>query len=166
MAYKDEYEVARLYTDGRFAARVAEQFEGDFKLEFNLAPPLFARRDPVTGELRKRAYGPWMMAAFRLLARMKGLRGTRLDLFGYQAERRKERSLIDEYEHVLEDVVSRLSSLNRTAAVEIARLPDSIKGYGHIKDASIGKAEAQLPRLLEAFNQQSQPALPAMGATG
>ncbi len=97
MAYKDEYEVARLYTDGTFLRRLHRQFEGDFTLEFHLAPPLFAKRDPVTGELQKRGYGPWMLSAFRVLAGLKRLRGTRLDIFGRTAERRMERQLIADY---------------------------------------------------------------------
>ena len=98
MAYKDEYEVARLYTDGTFQKALARQFEGDFTLEFHLAPPLLAERDPVTGQLQKRGYGPWMLHAFAVLARLKGLRGTPFDLFGRSAERRMERQLIADYE--------------------------------------------------------------------
>ncbi len=98
MAYKDEYEVARLYTDGDFLKRVAEQFEGDYKLKFHLAPPLFAERDPANGHLRKSEYGPWMLAAFRLLARLKFLRGTAFDIFGRSEERRAERQAIVDYE--------------------------------------------------------------------
>ena len=98
MAYKDEYEVARLYTDGAFRPTLRQQFEGDFRLEFHLAPPLFAARDPDTGHLQKRSYGPWMLRAFALLARLKRLRGTALDPFGRTAERRMERRLIAEYE--------------------------------------------------------------------
>src|SRR5690606_24413071 len=103
MAYKDEYEVARLYTDGAFEQRVAAQFEGDYKLVFNLAPPLFAKRNEK-GELVKREYGPWMLQAFRVLARLRRLRGTPLDPFGRPAERRTERQLIADYESLVERI--------------------------------------------------------------
>ena len=103
MAYKDEYEVARLYTDGTFLGQLRQQFEGDYRLEFHLAPPLLADRDPATGHLKKRAYGPWMLKAFALLARLKGLRGTVLDPFGRSADRRRERALIGQYERVVEE---------------------------------------------------------------
>ncbi|MDB5425253.1 MAG: indolepyruvate ferredoxin oxidoreductase family protein, partial [Phenylobacterium sp.] len=153
MAYKDEYEVARLYADGRFAARIAEQFEGDYRLEFNLAPPLLARKDPASGELRKSAYGAWMMTGFRLLARLKGLRGSAFDIFGYQAERRIERGLVDGYERAIADVAACLSAQNRDAALEIARAPDAIRGYGHVKKASIERSAEALPALLATLRE-------------
>lgn len=148
MAYKDEYEVARLYSDNRFAAQIAAQFEGDFKLEFNLAPPMFAKRDASTGELRKRAYGSWMMHGFKLLARMKLFRGTRLDIFGYQQERRIERGLIESYEADMLRLASALDRDSHARAVEIARLPDGIRGYGHVKQASLMRAAEARDRLL------------------
>ena len=147
MAYKDEYEVARLYTDGRFAAKIAEAFEGDFRLEFNLAPPLFATRDPATGELRKRPYGRWMMGAFRVLAAMRRLRGTALDPFGYQAERRIERALIDDYQRQIERLAASLTTDSIAAAISLAELPDRIRGYGHVKDRSIAAVHADGGRL-------------------
>ena len=150
MAYKDEYEVARLYSDQRFTAQIAAQFEGDFKLEFNLAPPLFAKRDAATGELLKRAYGGWMMLGFKLLARMKRLRGTRLDIFGYQQERRIERGLIDSYEADIHRLATALDRDNHAVAVEIARLPDGICGYGHVKEASLKRTAETRDRLLAA----------------
>src|SRR2546423_3204010 len=107
LAIKDEYEVARLYTDGDFARRVAAQFEGNYKLNFHLAPPLSNKPDPVTGEAKKSVYGPWMMSAFRLLAKMKGLRGTAFDIFGRSAERRMERQLITDYEALIEELLPR-----------------------------------------------------------
>ena len=106
MAYKDEYEVARLYSDGEFLKKLGAQFEGDYKLTFHLAPPLFADRDPATGQLKKREYGAWMMPMFRLLASLKRLRGTRLDIFGYTEERRMERRLIGEYEATVETLLA------------------------------------------------------------
>ena len=115
MSYKDEYEVARLYTSGEFEAGLRRQFEGDFRLRFHLAPPLLARRDPETGELRKREYGGWMLGAFRVLARMRRLRGTRLDLFGRTAERRMERRLIEEYRETVGEILDRLAPANHEA---------------------------------------------------
>ena len=157
MAYKDEYEVARLYTDGRFAARLAAQFDGDYRLEFNLAPPLFTARDPATGQLRKNAYGAWMFAGFKLLTRLKGLRGGPLDPFGYLPERRIERALIDTYERTVEEVLPVLSHHNHATAVALARLPDDIRGYGHIKDANLAKAEARRIELLAQLSASTKP---------
>ncbi|WP_289145132.1 indolepyruvate ferredoxin oxidoreductase family protein [uncultured Sphingobium sp.] len=148
MAYKDEYEVARLYTDGRFAAKIADTFEGDFKLEFNLAPPLFSKKDPVTGELRKRTYGPWMMGAFRMLARMRGLRGTMFDPFGYLAERKAERAMVDAYEAEIRALSSTLTAANLADHVALASLPDRIRGYGHVKDRNIEAAQDEHAALL------------------
>ena len=140
LAYKDEYEVARLYTDGEFARKIASQFEGDYKLTFHLAPPLFAERDPATGQLKKREYGAWMLTAFRLLASMKRLRGTRFDLFGYSAERRMERRLIDEYQATIEQVLATLGQDNHALAVQIASVPESVRGFGHIKEKNVQAA--------------------------
>ncbi len=151
MAYKDEYETARLFTDGRFRRRIAAQFEGDYKLRFSLAPPAFAQRDAETGHLRKRLYGGWMMSAFRLLAALKGLRGTPLDLFGYSEERRRERALIGEYETAVEELIAGLDSHNHPLAVEIAELPLEIRGFGHIKAANMERAKAREAQLLAAF---------------
>jgi indolepyruvate ferredoxin oxidoreductase len=151
LAYKDEYEVARLYTDGAFRARVAQQFDGDFALKVHLAPPLWAKRDPATGHLKKQAYGGWVISAFGLLAKLKGLRGTRLDPFGISAERREERKLIADYESLVDDLIAQLSPANHAAAVALASLPETIRGFGHVKDASIAKADAQRAELLAAF---------------
>jgi indolepyruvate ferredoxin oxidoreductase len=148
MAYKDEYEVARLYTQSGFAERIEAQFEGDYKLHFHLAPPLLAKRDPVTGELRKREYGPWIFSAFRLLARLRGLRGTALDIFGYTEERRTERQLIGDYEQLIGEIVERLSVANHALAVEIAAIPEEIRGYGHIKMRNLEAAKAKQEKLL------------------
>ena len=133
MAYKDEYEVARLYADGGFRARVAAAFEGDYRLNVHLAPPLLAAKDPVTGEPLKRAYGPWMLTAMSLLARLKGLRGTALDPFGHTAERREERRLVAEYEEHLREIAERLTPASHATAVELASLPEQIRGFGPVK---------------------------------
>jgi indolepyruvate ferredoxin oxidoreductase len=151
MAYKDEYEVARLYTDGSFERALREKFAGDFRLKFHLAPPLLARRDPETGHLRKRTFGPWMMSAFSVLARLRGLRGTPFDIFGYSRERRTERRLIASYRAVVEELLGKLSPANLALAVEIASIPEHIRGYGHVKERHLADAKAREAELLSAF---------------
>ncbi len=151
MAYKDEYEVARLYTDGTFLSQLRQQFEGDWRLEFHLAPPLLAERDPTTGHLRKRAYGPWVLRAFALLARMKRLRGTMLDPFGRTEERRRERAMIDDYERLVEELIGRLDHDTHALAVELARLPLEIRGFGHVLEANHRRVKAREAELLAAF---------------
>jgi len=146
MAVKDEYEVARLYTDGSFARQMSAQFEHFDRLEFHLAPPLLGRRDGQ-GRPKKSAFGPWMMPVFRLLARLKGLRGTMFDVFGYSAERTLERALLAEYQA---DVDLILNSLDRTrieAAAALASVPALIRGFGHVKQAAADKARAERQRL-------------------
>ena len=153
LAYKDEYEVARLYTDGAFRAQLERQFAGRPQLEIHLAPPLFAARDPATGQLRKTAYGPWMLRAMALLARGKRLRGTAFDPFGRSAERRTERRLIADYRAVVEELLAGLTLDNHDLAVEIARLPEQIRGYGHVKQRhldSVRRREAELLALFRA----------------
>jgi indolepyruvate ferredoxin oxidoreductase len=161
MAYKDEYEVARLYADGDFLARVADQFDGNYELRFHLAPPLLADRDPATGHLKKRVYGPWMLSAFRLLARLRFLRGTAVDPFGRSPERRAERRLVAEYEALLDEIAQRLAPHNYAAAVELARLPLEIRGFGHVKDANLARAKAKETELLARFRARVPPALAA-----
>jgi len=152
LAYKDEYEVARLYTDGEFLAAVNRQFEGDWKLNFHLAPPTFAKHD-AQGHLVKRSYGPWMLKAFGVLARLRFLRGTALDPFGRTAERRAERALIKDYrETLLRSILPKLDRGNLDAAVALANLPEHIRGYGHVKEASMEKAATQRAALLEKFS--------------
>ena len=151
LAYKDEYEVARLHASPEFRRRLEATFEGDFTLEFHLAPPLFARRDPATGEPRKSRYGPWMMRAFAVLARFKGLRGTMLDPFGYTEERRTERRLIERYEEVVSSLLGDLDHANHAVAIEIASLPERIRGFGHVKARSIEEAEGREAELLGRF---------------
>jgi indolepyruvate ferredoxin oxidoreductase len=151
MAYKDEYEVARLYTDGEFLQKLHGQFEGDFTLKFNLAPPLFAKRDPATGELQKSTYGAWAFQAFKLLARLKALRGTAFDIFGYSEERKTERRLIGEYEATMTSVIAALDGANHAMAVQIAALPEQIRGFGHVKEKNLAKVRAREANLLAAF---------------
>jgi indolepyruvate ferredoxin oxidoreductase len=151
LSYKDEYEVARLYADAAFSAQLAGQFEGGYKLKFHLAPPIFSQRDPKTGHLIKQAFGAWMLPAFRMLAKLKGLRGTRLDIFGYTKERQTERALIGQYEALVAELLAGLSPANRALAVKLAAIPDDIKGYGHIKDAHLVKAKAKEADLLHQW---------------
>jgi indolepyruvate ferredoxin oxidoreductase len=148
LAYKDEYEVARLFTEAAFASQLNSQFEGDFRLKFHLAPPLFAARDPKTGHPLKQEFGPWMLQAFRLLAKLKGLRGTAFDPFGYTAERRLERTLIREYEGLIDELLGGLGPDNHSLAVKLASIPDDIRGYGHVKDAHLAKARRKQDGLL------------------
>jgi indolepyruvate ferredoxin oxidoreductase len=152
MAYKDEYEVARLHTGTGFAERIKERFDGPFTLNFHLAPPLFARRDAVTGVPVKRRFGPWMYHALRLLAGARRLRGTAFDVFGYTAERRRERQLIDDFTALMRDeVLPSLTAHNHAGAVALAELPQSIKGYGHVKERNIQLATTRQAQLLERF---------------
>jgi indolepyruvate ferredoxin oxidoreductase len=157
MAYKDEYEVARLYAESDFLKRVADRFEGAYELNFHLAPPLLGDRDPETGHLRKRSFGPRMLWVFRILARMRGLRGTRFDIFGRTQERRAERQLIGEYQDVIEEILARLSPANHATAVELAALPLEIRGFGHIKQASLVRVKAKEEALLTRFRSAPSP---------
>ena len=151
MAYKDEYEVARLYTDGNFMRQIRQQFEGDYKLKFHLAPPIVSQPDPETGEVEKKEFGPWVMPLFRVLAKMKGLRGTRFDLFGRTEERRHERQMIADYEAMMEEVAAKLDSANYMTALELAKIPEQVRGYGHIKERNIAQAKRKEAELLNAF---------------
>jgi indolepyruvate ferredoxin oxidoreductase len=158
MAYKDEYEVARLYTNGNFERQVASTFEGEnLRYEFHLAPPMFARRDPVTGVPRKMSFGPWMMKAFRVMANLKGLRGTPLDVFGYTHERRTERRLIRDFEARIEEIVAELTPDNHATAMGLAGIPQKIRGFGHIKERNLKAAKAEEAELLASFRAKRQP---------
>jgi indolepyruvate ferredoxin oxidoreductase len=150
MAYKDEYEVARLYTTGDFKKRIAETFDGDYKIRFNLAPPLLAKKD-ADGHLVKSEYGPWIFTAFKLLAKFKGLRGGAFDVFGYTAERKMERQLIADYFRTVEELVGKLDAGNLALAVQIAEIPEHIRGYGHVKEAHLAKAKAKEAEQLTQF---------------
>ena len=136
---------------------VRSQFEGDYRIKFHLAPPLLAERDPQTGHLQKRQFGPWMMRAFGMLAKLKFLRGTAFDVFGRTAERRTERRLIGEYEQVIEELLAGLNQQNHALAVQIAAIPDEIRGFGHVKEAKLAAAKKKEARLLESF-RNPQPA--------
>ena len=151
MAYKDEYEVARLYTSGDFRRKLEAQFEGDYKLRFHLAPPLLAKKN-AQGQLQKKEYGPWVFTAFRVLAKLRFLRGTPLDLFGYTAERRSERALIEEYENTVAGLLDKLDAGNVDLAADIASIPEHIRGYGHVKEAHLHKAMARQAELLKEWN--------------
>jgi len=162
MAYKDEYEVARLYTDGAFEKQVRNEVGGEnLRLEFHLAPPLLARRDPATGLPRKMSFGPWMMGAFRLLAKFKVLRGTALDVFGYSQERKTERKLIADYEAMLAEVLGGLNAGNHAVAVGLAAIPEKIRGFGHVKARHLEAAKADEAALFEQFRSGSAPLLKA-----
>jgi indolepyruvate ferredoxin oxidoreductase len=155
MAYKDEYEVARLYTDTDFLKRVADQFEGPYELHFHLAPPILGDRDPRTGHLCKRSFGPWMLSLFRVLAKLRRLRGTPFDIFARSEERRTERRLIGEYEAVLQEMLAHLSPANHAIAVELAALPLEIRGFGHVKEAHLARVKASEAALLTRFRSSS-----------
>jgi indolepyruvate ferredoxin oxidoreductase len=152
-AYKDEYEVARLYTDGNFLEQLKSQFEGDVKLKFNLAPPLFAKKD-AKGQLVKAEFGSWMMGAFKLLAKMKGLRGGAFDVFGYTAERKMERALIAEYRQLVESLLPGLTGANHATAVELASLPEHIRGFGHVKEKAVAEYRVKQAALLAHYAEK------------
>jgi indolepyruvate ferredoxin oxidoreductase len=156
LAYKDEYEVARLYADGDFRKKIESMFEGDYKMVFHLAPPLLARKDPTTGEPRKMQFGPWMMPLFKILASMRRLRGSALDVFGYTEERRTERALIAEYEQTVERLLAGLTRDNHVLAVQVAAIPEEIRGFGHIKARTLEPARKKRDELLKQF--ESRPA--------
>jgi indolepyruvate ferredoxin oxidoreductase len=147
MAYKDEYEVARLYTSGDFRRKLEQQFEGDYRLKFHLAPPLLAKKD-AHGHLVKQEFGPWVFTAFKWLAKFRGLRGGAFDLFGRTAERRTERQLIVDYFATIESLLPALDSGNVDLAAEIAGIPEHIRGYGHVKEAHLHAARAREAGLL------------------
>ena len=151
MAYKDEYEVARLFTDGDFKQRLGETFVGDLKLTFHLAPPIFKGRTLPNGRPAKREFGPWMFTAMKWLAKMKRLRGTAFDPFGRSGERRTERRLIADYEAMIGDLAAKLTKRNHRFAVALARIPDEIRGYGPVKEKSVEKAEKNKAALLAQF---------------
>ena len=155
MAYKDEYEVARLHTDPAFLAKIEAMFEGDYKLVHHLAPPLTARRNDK-GELVKKAYGPWMRKAFGLLAKLKGLRGGALDVFARTAERKTEVALIAEYRTCIDELLQTLSADKLPLAAQIARLPEEIRGYGHVKERHLQAARSKWDALMAEWRGGAQ----------
>jgi indolepyruvate ferredoxin oxidoreductase len=162
MAYKDEYEVARLFTDDAFLAQVKNEFDGEnLRFEFHLAPPLLARKDTITGEPRKMSVGAWMMPVFRLLARFKFLRGPAFEPVGYTEERRTERKLVSDYEAMLDEVLANLTLTNHPIAVGLAAIPEKIRGFGHIKLRNLAAAKADEAALLEQFRGSAAPVLKA-----
>jgi len=156
MAYKDEYEVARLFSDGQFKQQVKNQFSGQYRLEFHLAPPLLSAKDKDTGLPRKRRFGAWMMPVYTLLAKLKILRGTKLDLFGYTDERKLERKLIEEYVSLLDEFETSLTADNYAQALELSALPEQIRGYGHIKHKHIEQQHVRRQRLLAEFRGETR----------
>jgi indolepyruvate ferredoxin oxidoreductase len=153
MAYKDEYEVARLHTQSGFIEKVAAQFEGDFRIHHHLAPPLLSKTNDK-GQLIKSKYGPWVRSGFALLARMKGLRGTALDVFGYTEERKGERALIAQYRQIIESQIDALNEQNHAKALEVARVAELIKGYGHVKARNLEAAQVKWGSLLQVHTQK------------
>ena len=163
LAIKDEYEVARLYTDPAFMTKIRDSFEGDFRLNFHLAPPLLAKIDHNTGHPKKQAYGPWMMRAFGLLAKLRFLRGGSFDIFGRTAERRMERQLITDYEADIALILERLDAGDADVATRLASLPEQIRGFGHVKAANVGKAEVQRALLRAALMNAQARSVAAAG---
>jgi len=155
MAYKDEYEVARLHTDRAFTDKIASMFEGDYKVVHHLAPPLLAKKNDK-GELVKQPFGPWMRSAFVVLAKLKGLRGSALDIFGRTEERKQERALIGEYRACIEELLRTLNSANLVLALEIARIPEDIRGYGHVKQRHLDAARTKWAALMTQWRAAGQ----------
>ena len=150
MAYKDEYEVARLHTDREFLNQIARDFEPGYRIAHYLAPPLLSRRNP-RGELIKRRFGPWVRPLMGVLAALRFLRGSPLDVFGYTEERRAERALIAQYRDCIESLLSDLSAENLELAIKIAAIPDSIRGYGHVKERHLQTARGQWTSLMQQW---------------
>lgn len=152
MAYKDEYEVARLYSSLEFVDRIKQQFSGNYRVRFNLAPPILPGRDVATGRPKKRSFGPWMLHVFKFLSRLKIIRGTAFDPFGYMSERRMERRLIHEYKYLIENTIGLLNANNLDAGIRIASAAQEIAGYGPVKQQSVQRYRSQLESLLDDFN--------------
>lgn len=161
LAYKDEYEVARLLSGAEFRRTLEEEFEGDFRIEYHMAPPILQRRDPRTGRYRKRSFGGWMRPALRLLAKFKRFRGTALDVFGYAAHRRLERALITEYESDIAMIAGRLDPANHDVAVRIAQWPELVRGYDTVKDEHIARMRETKQRLIAELDGAQRKAMPA-----
>jgi len=156
LAIKDEYEVARLYTNGDFERKINQQFDGDFKIHFHMAPPLLARKDNK-GHLRKMEFGGWMFSLLKIVAKMRGLRGSIFDIFGKSAERRMERQLIHDYEILLDKFGRSLSKENFLAAVALAEIPSEIRGFGHVKEKTVEISTKNTRRLLQEYHSGDKP---------
>jgi indolepyruvate ferredoxin oxidoreductase len=152
MAYKDEYEVARLHTDKQFLERVKTQFEGDFKVFYHLAPPLLAKRNEK-GHLVKQKMSPATLLIFKVLAKFKFLRGTALDIFGRTEERQTERALVQEYMDAVTEVLTSLKAENHALAVQLGNVPEQIRGFGHVKERNLIAAMVQWQKTMDAFRQ-------------
>jgi indolepyruvate ferredoxin oxidoreductase len=142
--------VARLYTDGRFVEQLQSQFEGNFSVKFNLAPPLFAKKD-AKGHLVKAEFGSWMWSAFKMLAKFKGLRGGAFDIFGYTEERKMERALIVEYREMVQSLLAKLDANNHATAVDLAALPEKVRGFGHVKEKAVATFRTEKARLMAQY---------------
>jgi indolepyruvate ferredoxin oxidoreductase len=145
-----------MFADGEFEKSLAATFEGDYELHFHLAPPLLSRRDPATGEARKSEYGPWVFRAFKMLAKLKGLRGTAWDVFGYTTERKNERALRDAYLADIERLTGSLTLDTLPTAVEIAEIPEQIRGYGHVKQKAMAKAKVLRKQLFSDLTRSRE----------
>ena len=156
MAYKDEYEVARLHSDKAFRAKLDAQFTGNYSIRFHLAPPLWSKADPKTGKVKKVEFGPWLMPVFRLLARLKWLRGTRWDVFALTSERRQEREDLARYQVDLAEVCDRLTPDNYHVAQQLMKLPEKLRGYGHVKARNREALMAARAQLLSEFRGDTQ----------
>jgi indolepyruvate ferredoxin oxidoreductase len=156
LAYKDEYEVARLYTDGKFQARLQQQFEGNYKLRFHLAPPVIAPKDKHTGLPKKLTFGGWMLPVFKQLARFRFLRGTRLDPFAYSPDRKLERQLIADYEQTVASLVPHLGEADLETAETLLRLPERIRGFGYIKKRNADLAQTEKEKLLARLDAKPE----------
>jgi indolepyruvate ferredoxin oxidoreductase len=155
MAYKDEYEIARLQTAPEFRAKLQEAFEGKYKIKYHLSPPLLAKKDPHTGQPRKYEIGGWITPIFKIMAKMSALRGTAFDIFGYTEERKMERGLIKTYEETVDSLILGLNQDNHKLAIDIASFPDAIRGYGFIKEKSVKDATTNLNMLLSAYQEKT-----------
>ena len=156
LAYKDEYEVARLYTNGDFMKKIRGRFEGNFRLKLHLAPPLFSHRDSHTGEPIKSTFSSWIFPVLKMLSRFKFLRGTAFDLFGKTKERRMERQLIKEYEQTIKELLLGLTKKNHNIALEIAKIPEQIRGYDMVKQRHFETAKSNEKKLLAKFRDSAK----------
>ena len=155
MAYKDEYEVSRLMTNKKFLDDVNKNFEGDFNYNFYLAPPIFSKKSKVNGKLVKIKFGGWLFSVFKLLCKLKFLRGTKFDPFGYLNERKKERELIRDYQQTITGIGTKINKSNYETAVKIASIPDQIRGFGHVKEKNIKEAINYRTDLLNSFHENT-----------